>query len=59
MLVSRNAKTADAKPKICILPDGKPKGKPVEYRLRLVAMQNSDVGHVHFMFFCVDFIRVG
>ena len=51
MLVSENAKTPDAKPKICVLPDAKPKRKPVEYRLRWVPTQNSGVGHVHFMFF--------
>ena len=41
----------DAKPKFCILPHAKPKRKPVEYRLRWVPMQNSGVGHIHFMFF--------
>ena len=49
----------DAKPKICVLPDAKPKRKPVEYTLRWVPTQNSGVGHVHFMFFCLDFIWVG
>ena len=29
MLVSENAKTPDAKPKICVLPNAKPKRKPV------------------------------
>ena len=48
----KTRKTPDAKPKICVLPDAIPKRKPVEYRLRWVPMQNSDVGHVHF-FFCV------
>ena len=40
-----------AKPKSCVLPDAKPKRKPVEYRSRWVPTQNFRVGHVHFMFF--------
>ena len=43
----------NTKPKSCVLPDAKPKRKPVEYRLRW------DVGHVHFTFFGVNFIHVG
>ena len=49
----------DAKPKSCVLPNAKSKHKPVEYRLRWVPTQNSGVGHLHFTFFCVNFIRVG
>ena len=49
----------DAKPKICVLLDTKPKRKPVEYRLRLVPMQNSGVGHVHFMFFVLISFALG
>ena len=49
----------DAKPKSCVLPDAKPKRKPVEYRLRWVPTQNLGIGHVHFTFFGVNFIRVG
>ena len=48
-----------AKPKSCVLPDAKPKRKPVEYRLCWVPTQNSGVGHVHFTFLCVNFIPVG
>ena len=49
----------DAKLKSCVLPDAKPKRKPVEYRLRWVPTQNLGVGHVHFTFFGANFIRVG
>ena len=59
MLVSENAKTPNAKPKICNLPDAKPKRKPVEYRLRWVPTQNSGVGHVHFMFFVLISFALG
>ena len=41
------------------LPNAKPKRKSVEYRFGGSQMQISRVGHVHFMFFCVDFICVG
>ena len=40
MLVSKNAKTPDAKPKICVTPNAKPKRKSVEYRLRWVPNAN-------------------
>ena len=59
MLVSENAKTPDAKPKICVLPNAKPKRKPVEYRLRWVPTQNSGVVHVHFMFFVLISFALG
>ena len=59
MLVSEKAKTPDAKPKICVLPNAKPKRKPVEYRLRWVPTQNSGVGHVHFMFFVLISFALG
>ena len=49
----------DAKPKICVLPDAKPKRKPVEYRLRWVPTQNTGVGHVHFMFFVLISFALG
>ena len=50
---------ADAKPKICVLPDRKPKRKPVEYLLHWVPTQNSGVGHVHFMFFVLISFALG
>ena len=50
---------ANAKPKICVLPDAKPKRKPVEYRLRWVPTQNSGVGHVHFMVFVLISFALG
>ena len=59
MLLSENAKTPDAKPKICVLPDAKLKRKPVEYRLPWVPTQKSGVGHVHFMFFVLISFALG
>ena len=50
---------ANANPLICILPDAKPKCKPVEYRLCWVPTQNSGVGHVHFMFFVLILFALG
>ena len=49
----------DAKPKICVLPDAKPKCKPVEYRLRSVPNAKFSRWPCTFLFFGVDFIRVG
>ena len=45
----------DAKPNICVLPDAKPKRKPVEYRLHWV----PGVGHVHFIFFVLISFALG
>ena len=50
---------ANANPLICVLPDAKPKRKPVEYRLRWVPTQNSGVGHVHFIFFVLISFALG
>ena len=44
--------TPDAKPKICVSPDSKPRCQSVEYRWRWVPTPNSGVGHVHFFFLC-------
>ena len=41
----------DAKSKLCVSPNAKPRCQSVEYRLRWVPMQNAGVGHVYFMFF--------
>ena len=41
-----------------VLPDAKPKRKPVEYRLRWVPTQHFRVGHVHFMFLCRFHLRL-
>ena len=49
----------DAKPNICILPDTKPKCKPVEYRLNWVPGAGSLRWACTFHIFCVDFICVG
>ena len=49
----------DANPKICVLPDVKPKRKPVEYRLRWVPGVGSLRWACTFHIFCVDFICVG
>ena len=51
MLVPKNAK-------ICVTPNANHQCEQVEYRLLGSPMQNSGVGHVHFFFFGVDFIRV-
>ena len=42
-----------------VLPDAKPKRKPVKYRLRWVQTQNSGVGLVHFMFFVLISFALG
>ena len=49
----------DAKPKSCVLPDAKPKRKPVEYRLRWVPGVGSLRWACTFNIVCVDFIHVG
>ena len=43
---------------ICVFPDANLRRQLVEYRLRWVPTQNTGGGHVHFMFFCVDFICI-
>ena len=56
MLVSKNAKTPDAKPKI--YPNAKPKHKSVEYRLHWVSNAKCSHWLCTFYVFCVDFICV-
>ena len=62
MLVSKKTKicvTPHAKHKICVTPNAKPQRKPMEYRLCWVPNAKSSVGHVHFISFGVNFIRIG
>ena len=51
MLVSRNVKTPDAKPKICVTPTQNPNAS--QWNIGCVGYQTQHfrVGHVHFMFF--------
>ena len=56
--VSRR-QTPDAKPKICVSPDAKPRRQPVEYRWRWVLALGLCVGHVHFIFFVLISFALG
>ena len=61
MLVSKNAEICvnpNANFKICVTPNEKPQLKSVEHGVGS-QMQNSCVGHVHFILFGDNFIRVG
>ena len=51
MLVSKNAKTPDAKPKICITPTPNPNASQWNIGCVGYQTQNFRIGHVHFMFF--------
>ena len=56
--VSRR-QTPDAKPKICVSPDAKPRRQPVEYRWRWVLALGLCVGHVRFIFFVLISFALG
>ena len=49
----------DAKPKIFVRPNAKPRRQSMEYRLRWVPTQNAGVGHVYFIFLWLFHLRLG
>ena len=57
-LTLKFASTPTPKLKFAFSSTTNPRCQSVEYRLRWVPTQNAGVGHVHFMFFYVDFICV-
>ena len=50
MLVSTRRQTPDAKPKICVSPNAKPRRQSVEYRWRWVFWHWPCIFHVYFMY---------
>ena len=55
MLVSKNTKTPDDKPKICVSPTQNPNASQWNIGCVGYQTQNSRIGHVHFHVFCVSF----
>ena len=62
MLVSKNAKmcvTPNTNANICVIPNDNPNASRGNIGSVGSQMRGTGAGHVHFMFFCVDFICVG